>query len=243
MQVAVWLGMALAVAGVLIFGALALLVRRRTRGDQVGKTPALLVGLALWAWGHAVGFVVGYAISETAVGGLVGLGVAAIAIAVLGPLLHIWTLKVQADRSPAPAWPHEDVQHSTPRTVVVEHRDSPPRRTVADRPASEATGMPTQQLEWPTNGLRGFIAGLFDLRLTSFPTRRFARIVYRVQVTYGITGYLLMVVVGFAHGPGPGLLALLFGAVVTIWHLTFARAAVQYHGMQMRAVQGDQRRS
>lgn len=72
-------------------------------------------------------------------------------------------------------------------------------------------------------------SALFDFSFTSFATFGLIKLLYVVGTVLLVLGWLGFTVAGFANGAGPGLLALVGGAVIVLFYLAFLRVVLEFY--------------
>jgi hypothetical protein len=85
----------------------------------------------------------------------------------------------------------------------------------------------------PGNGpqaqARGFFSALFDFGFNSFATPSVVKILYVIGLVLIALSYVSAVIIGFVGGVGPGLLALIVGAIFALFTLALFRITLEFY--------------
>lgn len=80
----------------------------------------------------------------------------------------------------------------------------------------------------------GFFAGLFDFSFSKFITTKVLGVLYGLITVAIVVGYIIAVIVGFQANIGLGFVALIFGPILALVYLIFARITLEFYAAAIR---------
>lgn len=81
----------------------------------------------------------------------------------------------------------------------------------------------------PQAQAKGFFSALFDFGFNHFATPAVVKILYVIGLVLIALFYISAVISGFVVGVGPGLLALIIGAIVALFSLALFRITLEFY--------------
>jgi hypothetical protein len=81
----------------------------------------------------------------------------------------------------------------------------------------------------PQAQAKGFFSALFDFGFNHFATPTVVKIIYVIGLVLIALAYISAVISGFAVGVGPGLLALIIGAIIALFALALFRITLEFY--------------